>query len=115
MPTATASRGCGWPLRAADGLACLDLTRLLLRELGWRGPLLLLEGAFEPRDLELCSTLQLWHVVHHVEQLDWLAAHKTQQPHHVFLKFNSGMNRLGFDAPACARPGAAARRRRCRA
>ena len=90
-----------WPaLRAADGLACLDLDEAkLLRELGWRGPLLLLEGTFEPRDLELCSTLQLWHVVHHAEQLDWLAAHKTQQPHHVFLKFNSGMNRLGFDAP----------------
>lgn len=89
-----------WPaLRAADGLACLDLAEArLLRELGWRGPLLLLEGVFEPRDLELCSTLQLWHVVHHAAQLDWLAAHKTQQPHHVYLKLNSGMNRLGFHA-----------------
>ena len=30
------------------------------------------------------------------EQIEWLAAHKTQVPHRVFLKMNSGMNRLGF-------------------
>jgi alanine racemase len=84
-------------LRAADGFALLDLDEAeRLRRLGWRGPILLLEGAFEPRDLELCSRLQLWHTVHHVEQIDWLAAHKTQTPHRVFLKMNSGMNRLGF-------------------
>src|SRR5690606_8539101 len=28
--------------------------------------------------------------------IDMLAAHKTQVPHRVFLKLNSGMNRLGF-------------------
>jgi alanine racemase len=52
-----------------------------VRALGWRGPILLLEGVFEPRDLELCSRLGLWHVVHCDEQIDMLAAHKTQQPH----------------------------------
>ena len=64
--------------------------------LGWRGPILLLEGCFEPRDLELCSRLNLWHAVHHEAQIDMLAAHKTHAPHRVFLKMNSGMNRLGF-------------------
>jgi hypothetical protein len=39
-------------------------------------------------------------VVHCAEQIDWLAAHKTQQPHRVFLKLNSGMNRLGFTPAA---------------
>ena len=34
--------------------------------------------------------------MHCDEQIDWLAAHKTQVPHRVFLKMNSGMNRLGF-------------------
>jgi alanine racemase len=75
--------------------------------LGWRGPVLLLEGCFEPRDLELCSRLDLWHVVHCAEQIDWLAAHKTQQPHRVFLKMNSGMNRLGFTPAPSAAPGRA--------
>jgi alanine racemase len=84
-------------LRGADGFALLDLAEAeRLRALDWRGPILLLEGCFEPRDLELCSRLDLWHVVHCAEQIDWLAAHKTLRPHRVFLKLNSGMNRLGF-------------------
>lgn len=84
-------------LRAADAFALLDLAEAQrVRALGWRGPILLLEGVFEPRDLELCSRLGLWHAVHCDEQIDWLAAHKTQEPHHVFLKMNGGMNRLGF-------------------
>jgi alanine racemase len=90
-------------LRGADGFALLDFDEAeRLRTLGWRGPILLLEGCFEPRDLELCSRLGLWHVVHHDAQIDWLAAHKTHAPHRVFLKMNSGMNRLGF-APGAYR------------
>jgi len=84
-------------LRGADGFALLDLAEAeRLRALDWRGPILLLEGVFEPRDLELCSRLGLWHGVHCAEQVDWLAAHKTHAPQRVFLKLNSGMNRLGF-------------------
>ena len=84
-------------LRGADGFAMLDLGEAeRVRALGWRGPILLLEGVFEQRDLELCSRLGLWHTVHCDEQIDMLATHKTQQPHRVFLKMNSGMNRLGF-------------------
>jgi alanine racemase len=45
-------------LRGADGFALLDLAEAeRVRALGWRGPILLLEGVFEPRDLELCSRL----------------------------------------------------------
>ncbi len=88
-------------LQGADGFALLDLDEAQrVRALGWRGPILLLEGCFEPRDLELCSRLDLWHVVHCEAQIDWLAAHKTQRPHGVFLKLNSGMNRLGFTPAA---------------
>jgi alanine racemase len=84
-------------LRSADGFALLDLEEAQrVRALGWRGPVLLLEGVFEARDLELCSRLDLWHTVHCEEQIDMLAAHKTNVPHRVFLKMNSGMNRLGF-------------------
>ena len=84
-------------LDGADGFALLDLAEAeRVRELGWRGPILLLEGAFDGRDLEACSRLKLWHVVHNAAQIDLLAALKTDRPHHVFLKLNSGMNRLGF-------------------
>jgi alanine racemase len=88
-------------LRSADGFALLDIAEAeRLRKLDWRGPILLLEGAFEVRDLEWCSRLGLWHVVHSDEQIDWLAIHKTEWPHHVFLKMNTGMNRLGFPPDA---------------
>ena len=84
-------------LRGADGFALLDLDEAQrVRSLGWRGPILLLEGVFELRDLELCSRLNLWHTVHCSEQIEMLAAHKTNVPQRVFLKMNSGMNRLGF-------------------
>jgi alanine racemase len=84
-------------LRSADGFALLDLDEAArVRKLGWRGPILLLEGVFEQRDLELCSRLGLWHTVHCDEQIQMLATHKTEVPHRVFLKMNSGMNRLGF-------------------
>ena len=90
-------------LQGADGFALLDLDEAQrVRALGWRGPVLLLEGCFEARDLELCSRLGLWHTVHCNDQIDMLAAHKTHAPHHVFLKLNSGMNRLGF-APGAYR------------
>lgn len=84
-------------LQGADGFALLDLGEAQrIRALGWRGPVLLLEGCFEPRDLEACSRLGLWHTVHQEAQIDWLAGHKTHLPHRVFLKMNTGMNRLGF-------------------
>ena len=89
-------------LRAADGFALLDLAEAeRIRALGWRGPVLLLEGCFEARDLEACSRLNLWHVIHRDAQIDWLARHKTAAPQRVFLKLNSGMNRLGFTPGAC--------------
>jgi alanine racemase len=84
-------------LRGADGFALLDIAEAeRVRALGWRGPILLLEGCFEMRDLEACSRLNLWHTVHHEAQIDMLSRHKTHTPHQVFLKMNSGMNRLGF-------------------
>lgn len=90
-------------LTGADALAVVDIDEARrLRELGWRGAILLIEGCFEPRDLEACSRLHLWHVVHRAEQIDWLAGHKTREAHQVFLKINTGMNRLGF-APQAAR------------
>jgi alanine racemase len=84
-------------LRATDGFALLNVDEAAaLRKLDWRGPILLLEGVFDARDLEWCSRLNLWHVVHRPEQIDWLAIHKTEWPQRVFLKMNTGMNRLGF-------------------
>jgi alanine racemase len=81
----------------ADGFALLEVGEATaLREAGWRGPILLLEGCFDAREMEQCSRLNVWHVVHCHEQIEQLATLKTDHPHHVFLKMNSGMNRLGL-------------------
>lgn len=85
----------------ADGLALLEFdTAQRLRELGWMKPILMLEGAFEPEDARLASRLDLSLVVHRPDQLDWLVPTTAGATVPVYLKFNSGMNRLGMDARA---------------
>jgi len=85
----------------ADGLAMLDLNEAVrCRQAGWQKPILLLEGFFEPRDLAVFQEHQLTAVLHSQAQLDMLssaAAGTSGLP--VWLKLNTGMNRLGF-APA---------------
>jgi len=79
----------------AAGLAMLDYdSARQARELGWTGPILMLEGPFEPADLATASALDLSLVVHDRSQLAWFADHRGS-PLDVWLKVNSGMNRLG--------------------
>ena len=81
----------------ADGLALIEVEGAVrLRELGWTKPILLLEGFFEPADLPMVMQHQLTVVVHCKEQIDILAAAKFPVPVDVYLKMNTGMNRLGF-------------------
>ena len=83
----------------ADGLALLDLDEAQrARDGGWSRPILLLEGCFEPRDLETVAALKLTPVVHESRQIDMLERARLAEPIDVYLKFNTGMNRLGFNA-----------------
>ena len=70
------------------------------RAAGWRKPILLLEGCFAARDLEVVERLGLTTTVHEPGQLQWLAAARPAQPLPVYLKLNTGMNRLGFAGAA---------------
>jgi alanine racemase len=84
---------------AADGLALLEFDNARrLRALGWRGPILMLEGAFDAGDVAAAGELALSLVVHDATQLEWLRAHRGPAID-VWLKLNTGMNRLGV-APA---------------
>src|SRR5690606_4194650 len=91
----------------AEGLAMLDLDDAVrCREAGWGGPLLLLEGFFEPADIEVLDHYRISTVLHTPEQLHMLE--QTQVVHTIdaLLKLSSGMNRLGFqpaDYPAAWR------------
>ncbi len=87
----------------ADGLALLDLDEAQrARDAGWERPILLLEGWFEASDLQAVSALKVTPVVHSVEQIQMLERARLPTPMDVNLKFNTGMNRLGFDAGEAA-------------
>lgn len=77
-------------------VACLE-EAVALREAGLTQPVLLLQGVHEATDLSLCEHQRFTVVVHSAQQLDWLEAGHGRPK--VWLKVNSGMNRLGF-APA---------------
>lgn len=81
----------------ADGLSLIEYDRAVkLRELGWTKPIMMMQGMFEPIDLDVISQYQLQPVVHNHEQLEMLSKMRLDAPLHVHLKINSGMNRLGF-------------------
>jgi len=83
---------------AADGLALIDFEEARrVRLAGWSGPLQMLEGFFEARDLMLCRELDLTVVVHQEEQVRLLEAAPAGPPIGVLVKSNTGMNRLGFE------------------
>ncbi len=84
----------------ADGLALLDLDEAArARAAGWDKPILLLEGVFSFADLQVVDELRLATVVHHPAQIAMLTAFRPRAPIEVYVKVNTGMNRLGF-APA---------------
>lgn len=84
-------------LRATDGFGLLDLEEAAkLRELGWAGPILLLEGFFRPTDIDVIDRYSLTTTVHCDEQLRMLEMARLSKPVNVQLKMNTGMNRLGY-------------------
>lgn len=92
---AAALKGLG----STDGFALLDIADAQwLRDHGWEGRILLLEGLFHNNELKLAASLKCDLVVHNEKQLVWLESYVNHsgQPLNIFLKLNSGMNRLGF-------------------
>jgi alanine racemase len=84
-------------LAAADGFAVLTLEEAAnLRQMGVGKPILLLEGLFGADEIAACVEMDLWPVLHHPSHLDWLQQQPPARPIQVFLKFDSGMHRLGF-------------------
>jgi len=84
-------------LAAADGFAVLTLEEAAnLRQMGIEKPILLLEGIFGADEIAACAELDLWPVLHHTVQLNWLQQQPPARPVQVFLKFDSGMHRLGL-------------------
>ncbi|OGA42067.1 MAG: alanine racemase [Betaproteobacteria bacterium RIFCSPLOWO2_12_FULL_68_19] len=84
-------------LEAADGYALLDFQEAArLRVAGIDRPLLMLEGFFKPADVALLHKYALTPVIHNSEQVEMLRLAALPGEIDVYLKVNSGMNRLGF-------------------
>ncbi len=83
----------------ADGYALIELEgALALRHAGCRQPILMLEGFYGAEELPLFAQHRLTPVLHCAEQLRALASAALANPLPVYLKLNTGMNRLGFNA-----------------
>lgn len=84
-------------LSEAEGFAMLDVRdAVALREAGFRQTLLLLEGFFKADELPLLAEYELASVIHSPQQLAMLDAFPRRNALQVWLKVNTGMNRLGF-------------------
>jgi alanine racemase len=98
-------------LSGADGLALVEFDAAAqLRDKGYAGPVLMLEGAFAPPDVAQAREQGLSLVVHAEHQLQWLesespaqASRSAAEPVSIWLKLNTGMHRLGLEP--CALPG----------
>lgn len=84
------------------GVACIE-EALALRDAGAVQPILLMEGVFEPDELEPCARLGFEIAVHDAGQVAMLEAARPERPLTVWLKIDTGMHRLGVP------PGDAAR------
>ena len=88
-------------LRDADGFAMVDFVDALrLRNAGIDKPILMLNGFYKTEDIELLLRHRLTPVIHSIEQVEMLEkaanAEMRDGKLDVYLKVNSGMNRLGF-------------------
>lgn len=84
-------------LNQADGFAVLGLEEAVsLRTSGFNQTILLLEGVFQPDELNEASSAEISLVIHNELQLLMLEETALTRPLSVFVKMNTGMNRLGF-------------------
>jgi len=90
-------------LKQAHGFAVLGLDEAVaLRNAGYQQTLLLLEGLFKPEELSIAALNTISLVVHCEEQVAMLEQAHGIPPLSIFLKMNTGMNRLGFKPAAYA-------------
>ncbi|MXP67380.1 catabolic alanine racemase DadX [Pantoea sp. Aalb] len=84
-------------LTKTDGFALVNIEdAIFLREQGWKKPILLLEGFFQQQDITLIDYYHLTTSIHSSWQIQAIAQAHVSKPINIYLKINTGMNRLGF-------------------
>lgn len=79
----------------AFGVACSE-EAMELRESGIHNPIVLLEGVFDPAEIDNAALHGFMPAVHSQVQLEWLLGARPAHPLTVWLKVDTGMHRLGF-------------------
>jgi len=79
----------------AFAVCCLE-EALVLREENITKPIILLEGFFQPEELPVIVNQDLSVVIHSPKQFEHLVKARLSEPVNVWLKVDTGMNRLGF-------------------
>lgn len=77
------------------GVSCSE-EALYLRQAGLKQRIVLMEGLFSKDEISLLTDYELDTVIHDGNQLNWLSERPLPATINVWLKINTGMNRLGF-------------------
>ena len=79
----------------ALGVACIE-EAIVLRAASIKTPIVLMEGFFTVDELSTIYDKQFEIVIHYREQLEQLLTNPPKYPINLWIKINTGMNRLGF-------------------
>jgi alanine racemase len=87
-----------WALqKMTDGFGVALLSEAMqLREAGITHKILVLEGALAIEEYAIAYKEEIDMVIHHESQYQWLMQHPPLHPITIWLKVNTGMNRLGM-------------------
>jgi len=69
---------------------------IALREAGITSPIVVLEGAHQPKECALARAHECILVMHNETQLAWMGSCPPSSRPHIWFKVDSGMHRLGF-------------------
>lgn len=89
--------GCLAGVAHADalGVACVPEAMALIQA-GWNKPIVLIEGVFSADEWQQIQDLNIESIIHNQTQLNWFLQRPNAKP--IWLKLNTGMNRLGFSS-----------------
>ncbi|WP_296402307.1 alanine racemase [Psychrobacter sp.] len=94
-------KNCLSGLQQADGLGVACFTEAKqIRDLGWQKELVLIEGVFSQQEWAESIAAECQSIIHHQHQVEWAVNQLPQLDspcRTVWLKLNTGMNRLGFE------------------
>ena len=91
---------------ALDGVDCFAVATideaLVVRKYKQKARILMLEGFFDQQELEIALDNNFDCVIHQKQQLQLFTQLNSTKKINIWLKYDSGMNRLGFDDDAFA-------------